>query len=397
VDLIFDQAPASLRSWIEKVQKSIVAVFSEISQIDEPVFEALSRDNANARVDLFYWNDHGLRRAALDPELGQVPVFPDLAELPSHMRRHWIDSRRHGVDTLINAILEKSPEFVILNDLSTRVKFTISRRLRRKGVPVGFRSDKNYLSARAHTGLKLALERAAYRFGFDIFFNVADLSSRYYAWPAGKSQTLFPYPTDILKFSPHEHIGMRQAMRQKLNIPQDAIVLLCVAKFVDRENPMDVIRTYVEAYRRIGNIYLIAVGSGELMPSMEALAAEQSAGENIRFVGYVPFAELQDYFFASDIYLHLAKREPWGVSVSDALCAGLGVVTTDHVGAGVELLRDELQKYVVPIGRPDLVATLVCDLVKQNAIGETFAAARKRVCDTYSSIATARRLASTGA
>ena len=378
------------------MQKSIVAVFTAVSQIDEPVFEILSRETEGVNVDLFYWNDYGLRRAQLDPELGQVPVFPDLAELSSRVRRHWIDSRQHGMDALVRAILEKSPKFVILNDLNTRAKFTVARRLRKKGVRVGFRSDKNYLSANAHSGLKLLLERAAYRAGFDIFFNIAQLSSRYYAWPASKPRVLFPYPTDLQKFSAPQHAGVRQSTRDGLNIPQNARVLLCVAKFVERENPMDVIRAFLEARKRTENIYLIAVGSGVLMGPMKALAAEQPGGEDIRFVGYVPFAELQDYFFASDIFLHLANREPWGVSVSDALCAGLGVITTDHVGAGVELLRDDLQKYVVPIGRPGQVAGLVCDLVMRDDIAETFAVARNRVRSEYSSAATARRLASVG-
>jgi len=73
---------------------------------------------------------------------------------------------------------------------------------------------------------------------------------------------LFPYPTDLQKFSAPQHAGVRQATRDRLNIPRDAHVLLCVAKFVERENPMDAIRTYLAARRRINNMYLIAVGSG---------------------------------------------------------------------------------------------------------------------------------------
>lgn len=129
---------------------------------------------------------------------------------------------------------------------------------------------------------------------------------------------------------------------------------------------------------------------------MRSLVAEQRAQANVHFTGYVPFAELQDYFFASEIFVHLARQEPWGVSVSDALCAGLGVITSDHVGAGVELLTGGLERYVTPVGQIGPAADALEHVVTRPDIPAVFAGARARVEQDYSSVAIARRLANFG-
>lgn len=376
--------------------RRIVSVHKDVSQVDDAVFAAWDRQSEGADVDLVFWNDYGLRRDRPDPELGLVPKFPAVAAEGARARRVWLDSRSHDVNALVRAVREREPSLVLLNDLAVKDKFRLAFRLRAAGFKVAFRSDKNHLSQGARRGLKRGLERLAYRLAFDLFCPVSRLAVDYYGWPGERASALFPYATDAVKFGPPGSGAIRRAMRERLDIPAAAPVLLCVAKFVEREGVEDVIRAYMTLRRRRDDARLIVVGSGPQKDMLHALAAESEAGRDIRFVGYVPYAELQDYFFAADVYVHLARCEPWGVSVTDALYAGLGVITTDAVGAGLELLTGPLARYVTPVADPVAASRALEQLLGAADIGAEFAPARAAVAAEYTDVAAARRLAALG-
>lgn len=372
----------------------IVSIHRDVSQVDDAVFAAWDAEARGASIDLVFWNDYGLRREQPDPELGLVPRFPPAQDGAGAVRRIWLDRRTHALPELARAVLASGPRLVLVNDLPVRAKFGLAAQLRRGGVRTAFRSDKNRLSQGARRGLGHALERWAHRLAFDAFCPASRLALDYYGWPARKPSALFPYATDPAKFSRPADDGVRQAVRARLGIPAAAPVLLCVAKFVEREGVADVIDAYLDLRRRREGVHLVMVGSG---PQAEALQAQAApAGGDIHFVGYVPFAELEDYFFAADVFVHLARREPWGVSVSDALCAGLGVVATDAVGAGLELLQGPLARYVTPAGDPARAADALDRLLASDCIAEEFRPARELVVSDYSTAATARRLAALG-
>ena len=56
------------------------------------------------------------------------------------------------------------------------------------------------------------------------------------------------------------------------------------------------------------------------------------------FAGYVPYAQLPGFYAMSDVFVHAASDEPWGVSVQEALAFGLAVVVSSRVGAGRDLV-----------------------------------------------------------
>jgi glycosyltransferase involved in cell wall biosynthesis len=60
--------------------------------------------------------------------------------------------------------------------------------------------------------------------------------------------------------------------------------------------------------------------------------------ENSQYAGHVPAAEIPAELARSDILLQASKYEPFGLTVGEALAAGVPVVATSEVGAieGVE-------------------------------------------------------------
>jgi glycosyltransferase involved in cell wall biosynthesis len=367
----------------------VVFVQKQVSQLDEPVYacmHALTPDSCA----VIYWNDYGFVRERPDPHTGVVPDF--LEPEHTHYPRTWLDSRTQGLRDLAAAILSFTPHLAVLADVPTGLRWRLARALRRSGVRVALRSDKNHLSANPARGLRLVLERALTRVAFDALAPTGPLTLAYYKWPRNRQAILFPYATNAEKFCrpPDARIEARRRVRAHLEIPHDAFVFVSAAKFHERENPQQLADSFTVVARDAPEAYWIALGDGPLQRTIrEGLAKE--ALERARFPGFVPFRDLQDYFFAGDVFLHFPVVGPWEVSPQDALVAGMALVATETVGSAQVFLQGDERRFLVPVGDVPATAERMNELVARGErAAETVAVARSRTAD-YTVEATAAR------
>ncbi|MBT6290446.1 MAG: glycosyltransferase, partial [Rhodospirillaceae bacterium] len=70
----------------------------------------------------------------------------------------------------------------------------------------------------------------------------------------------------------------------------------------------------------------------------------------------------------------IAEREPWGLAVNEAMASGTGVIVSDEVGAGFDLV-DEQTGIVTPAGDLDgLTAAITLGLARSGDMGRAAAA-----------------------
>jgi glycosyltransferase involved in cell wall biosynthesis len=137
--------------------------------------------------------------------------------------------------------------------------------------------------------------------------------------------------------------------------------------------------------------YLLALGNGPQFREIEHYCAAHTL-DRVIFPGFIPFRDLQNYFFAADTFLHLAEREPWGVSPQDALIAGLALITSNRVGAGLIFLQGELARFVVPFDDAAAAVERMIELCDDAAGAALFAPARAKAGD-YTVVSCAERWA----
>ena len=353
----------------------LVFVQRQVSQLDEPVYARIHLKRPGL-VHVVYWNDYGLSRSEIDPEIGRVPDFrPSVGQ---DFPRTWINSANAGFWAVFRRIRDLQPRLVVLSDLPRYSRAIIATLLRRCGVKVALRSDKNSLSAGAKTGTGLGLERWLIKNSFDVLCPVSRLTTEYYAWPQTMRVCDFPYSTDENKFMPTDadRVEIRNQVRETLGIPDHMHVIVSAAKFVDRENPWLLIKSFEELTKKSNNVMLIAIGDGPLLMEIQDYSRKDKRALAV-FVGYIPFREIQNYFFAGDIFVHLAKNEPWGVSPQDALLSGMKIITTDRVGSGKYFLVGPLSRFLVSQGHEDS-SNAMAELVGTSRFDPAFRAARDR-------------------
>lgn len=358
---------------------TVIFVQTQPSQLDAPFYSLLSRLTAR-RILVALLNGGQPTRSDIDPELGFVPQFPKpLQDYPILC----LPRGSIGVRRLIRVVLDYRPRMVIVQDQTWCEKALIALVCRRAGIAVAMRSDKNHISHGARVGPSLNLERWVVSGLFDALAPVSRLTSEYYGWKSPESTWWFPYSSLASKFVRPPSAGLAtERIHGRLGIPQGKTVFLAVAKFVERENPMAVLRAFAEVRAKCADAALIFVGAGPLEDQLKSFVSSTSV-DDVHFVGYVPFAQLQDYFFASDVFVHLARSEPWGTSPQDALLACMALVTSSQVGSGVCHLTSDLARYVVGVDDDQAAAAVMLELVGMPSQRAHFAPAWREVHSIY--------------
>jgi glycosyltransferase involved in cell wall biosynthesis len=139
------------------------------------------------------------------------------------------------------------------------------------------------------------------------------------------------------------------------------------------------------------NIGLIYVGSGDDLDNYKNLAAELGISKHVVFAGHQ--SDLTGLYTATDIYVHTAELESFGMAVAEAMASELAVVCT-HAAGPAELIMDNVCGRLVPKEDREQLIQAILAYVDDPALRlEHGKAARQRIVTHYSQALQIRRLA----
>jgi glycosyltransferase involved in cell wall biosynthesis len=168
---------------------------------------------------------------------------------------------------------------------------------------------------------------------------------------------LFPYAVDVDAFRSRSRLegDQRERLRGELGVPEGARAILAVSKLNEREAPIDL---FAALPALPTDCVLVVAGDGPRRTELEQRCAETTPGR-VRFLGYYPYPELPALYGACDLFVHAPAEERWGVSVAEAMAAGLAVVTSDRVGAGIDQIEPGRNGSRYPAGDPQALAAAI--------------------------------------
>jgi glycosyltransferase involved in cell wall biosynthesis len=140
-----------------------------------------------------------------------------------------------------------------------------------------------------------------------------------YGFPLAKTMVV-PNPVRISRFANEP---------RQLQTPPTVLVLgrICVRKGVE-----SVVTTAQLLLERGVEVRIRVLGNPSLWSDYTRLL-DDLPSENSEYAGHVPAAEIPVELARSDILLQASKYEPFGLTVGEALAAGVPVVATSEVGA----------------------------------------------------------------
>ncbi|ROT99091.1 glycosyltransferase family 4 protein [Histidinibacterium lentulum] len=212
------------------------------------------------------------------------------------------------------------------------------------GTPAFARGDTNPRIGRRgwKAALRRPLMRQHYR-GMAGVMAVGTANAAYYRSMGVPESRIFltPYAVDNDRFAAAAEVGRarRTETRAALGMDPDLPAILFAAKFIARKRPDDLLAAFARLRVQGVAAQLVMVGTGERETALKARVVAEAI-PNVVFAGFVNQTDLPAVYAASDLFVLPSVNEPWGLSVNEAMCAGLPVVASAGIGCADDLVQD---------------------------------------------------------
>jgi len=156
------------------------------------------------------------------------------------------------------------------------------------------------------------------------------------------------YEKDILESVPSPEA--KAALRKELGVEEKHMVL-AIGQFIHRKG-FDVL---MHAAKNIGKDVGIYIVGGEATEEYLKLREELGVS-NVHFLGFQKKERLAGFYKAADLFVLPTREDIWGLVINEALAYGLPTITTERCVAGLELIENGVNGYVVPVEDADTLA-----------------------------------------
>lgn len=183
-----------------------------------------------------------------------------------------------------------------------------------------------------------------------------------------KADIIFKYPfSSVMDREIEEGIIKKKEanqIRESLEIKEKKVIL-AVGQFIERKGFDILLRAFAGMSDDFG---LYFVGGEPTEQYLNIVKKEDI--KNVHFIGFKRKDELKEYYAAADIFVHPTREDIWGLVVNEAMAAGLPVITTNRCGAGLELIKNSENGFLIEVEDVDSLRekmyTILCDCQLKN-------------------------------
>lgn len=116
----------------------------------------------------------------------------------------------------------------------------------------------------------------------------------------------------------------REAKRQEIGVPHDAIMLISVGELGSRKNHETPIRALARANKK--NLYYVICGKGDLDQYLKNLSTDLGIADRVLLIGFR--TDIVELCKISDIYVLPSQREGLGIAGLEGMAAGLPLISS---------------------------------------------------------------------
>lgn len=147
--------------------------------------------------------------------------------------------------------------------------------------------------------------------------------------------------SDLLKRS--LTIDEKIQIRKGLGIKEEKVVI-SVGQFIHRKG-YDIL---LKACENIGDKIGVYIIGGK--PTDEYLNLKEELNlTNVYFIDFKTKEEIKEYYKAADLFVLPTREDIWGLVINEAMAYGLPVITTNKCVAGLELIENIKNGYIVEV------------------------------------------------
>lgn len=215
--------------------------------------------------------------------------------------------------------------------------------------------------------------------GAKAYFSSSKSTTKYLQYyGAGDNVIVYPFTTyfqkDVCKNLTNEN---KLKCRKTLGIKENVIMLFS-GQFIYRKG-IDVLLKAAKYISKQCGIYIVG---GEPTEEYLKLCRKENLN-NVHFVGFTPPHELTKFYMASDIYVLPTREDIWGLVINEAMAYGLPVITTDNCLAGLELIKNAENGYIIPVDNTELLIKYANLLIENKPLRDKIATNNRKKIQLY--------------
>ena len=310
------------------------------------VLHELCRESERASIHVYYASDISLR-GHRDPGFGQTLSWdePLLEGYPCTVMGNERGKPLSGFRSLSGSgvyriLARERPSAVLITSLAYAWDWTAYLSALLLGIPVWLRTETQDEAFSRSAGMAF-IRRRVYRMAYHFVTHVLPIgrlnAAHYVAHGIPTHRhTWAPYCVKdrFVTGDPDDREARRLRLRRRLGFaPTDTVLIFC-GKLQGKKNPALILEALAQCEPAIREGFgVLYVGSGELEPSLRALARELNEAR-VAFTGFKNQTELAPYYSAADVLVLPSRQEgeTWGLVANEALLAEKRVILSKHVG-----------------------------------------------------------------
>lgn len=315
---------------------------------------------------------------ALGKTMDVTVLFSDPVEEISHRNKEWFEKGEGGFTGIqlkkrvaslkeenlcldVLDWLKKPYDVIVISGYASPTAMLAMAYLKLRRIPFFMEVDGGLI--RRDSRLKFFVKKFLVTLA-NQWISTGEQTTRFLVHYGAKPERILEYPfsslyeKDILDAVPST--DEKERLRRELGISEEKVVL-SVGQFIHRKGYDVLLRSAAGLEPGIG-IYIIG---GEPTDEYIRLCQELDL-TNVHFLGFTKKDRLVQYYRASDVFVLPTREDIWGLVINEAMAYGLPIITTDRCVAGLELVEDGVNGFIVPVEDHDSLSCRMNELLSMD-------------------------------
>lgn len=166
------------------------------------------------------------------------------------------------------------------------------------------------------------------------------------------------------------------------DLPSDMPVLLFVGRLIVEKGIFDLLEALALLVRQM-QVHVLVAGSGPMEQEFKERIETLGLEKNVTLTGYLDASTLRQAYRAADMFLFPSWSEGFPTVITEAMDAGLPIVTT-HIRGAADHLEDGVNACFVPPRRPEVLAETVVRVLSDKALRRRMAESNRAKVKAFS-------------
>ncbi|MDM0492052.1 glycosyltransferase family 4 protein [Clostridium perfringens] len=258
-----------------------------------------------------------------------------------------LDGIRIGNESALNfSVLKflnnKEYDLIVIGGYSTPTGMLAIEYLRLKKIPFVLNCDGGFI--KKDSFIKRVIKKHFIK-SANYWLSTGKIANKYLIHYGAKKENIFIYSFTSLKKDDIVNDLLKkkekESIKKELDVKNNK-VLLFIGRFIYGKG-IDILIKATKYLENDCDVYIIG---GKPTVEYNDIIKENNI-KNIFFEDFKTKEELEKYYKIADIFIFPTREDVWGLVINEAMSYGIPVITTNKCGAGLELIKNGINGFIM--------------------------------------------------